>query len=240
MAFLKANLHNVQEEGASFNTLGKLEIAEEVLEEVVQNALVHQDLLRPAPIRLFVFDNRVEVISPGALAGGLTEEDIRNGKTYQRNPYLATFATNALYYKGIGSGIVRILAEYPDIRLENDVNGKEFKVTIPRTIPNGSLKDRNTTQKDSLKDSNTILKTDVTTQKDSLKDSNTILKALEPIQAEVLKYIMAHPQATREEIADSIDGISFGGVKFIIAKLQKKGLLKRVGGRKHGEWQVLI
>ena len=91
----------------------------------------------------------------------------------------------------------------------------------------------------SLKDSNTILKTDVSTQKDSLKDSNTILKALEPIQAEVLKYIMAHPQATREEIADSIDGISFGGVKFIIAKLQKKGLLKRVGGRKHGEWQVL-
>lgn len=80
MAFLKANLHNVQEEGASFNTLGKLEIAEEVLEEVVQNALVHRDLLRPAPIRLFVFDNRVEVISPGALAGGLTEEDIRNGK----------------------------------------------------------------------------------------------------------------------------------------------------------------
>ena len=240
MAFLKANLHNVQEEGASFNTLGKLEIAEEVLEEVVQNALVHRDLLRPAPIRLFVFDNRVEVISPGALAGGLTEEDIRNGKTYQRNPYMATFATNALYYKGIGSGIVRILAEYPEIRLENDVNGKEFKVAIPRTIPNGSLKYRNTTQKDSLKDSNTILKTDVSTQKDSLKDSNTILKALEPIQAEVLKYIMAHPQATREEIADSIDGISFGGVKFIIAKLQKKGLLKRVGGRKFGEWLVFI
>ena len=240
MAFLKANLHNVQEEGASFNTLGKLEIAEEVLEEVVQNALVHRDLLRPAPIRLFVFDNRVEVISPGALAGGLTEEDIRNGKTYQRNPYMATFATNALYYKGIGSGIVRILVEYPEIRLENDVNGKEFKVAIPRTIPNGSLKYRNTTQKDSLKDSNTVLKTDVSTQKDSLMDSNTILKALEPIQAEVLKYIMAHPQATREEIADSIDGISFGGVKFIIAKLQKKGLLKRVGGRKFGEWLVFI
>lgn len=107
---------------------------------------------------------------------------------------------------------------------------------IPRTIQ----KDNNTipkiditTQKDSLKDSNTI-------PKDSLKDSNTILRALEPIQAEVLRYIMAHPQTTREEIADSIDGISFGGVKLIIAKLQKKGLLKRIGGRKHGEWQILI
>lgn len=114
---------------------------------------------------------------------------------------------------------------------------------IPRTIQ----KDNNTipkiditTQKDSLKDSNTIPKADITIPKDSLKDSNTILKALEPIQAEVLRYIMAHPQTTREEIADSIDGISFGGVKFIIAKLQKKGLLKRIGGRKHGEWQVLI
>ena len=134
------------------------------------------------------------------------------------------------------------------------VNGKEFKVTIPRTIQKSdsttqkeALKDSDTIQKSDstiqkevLKDSNTILKTDITTQKDSLKNSNTILKALEPIQAEVLKYLMAHPQATREEIADSIDGISFGGVKFIIAKLQKKGLLKRVGGRKYGEWQVLI
>ena len=45
-------------------------------------------------------------------------------------------------HKGIGSGIVRILVEYPEIRLENDVNGKEFKVAIPRTILNGSLKYR--------------------------------------------------------------------------------------------------
>ena len=265
MTFLKANLHNVQEKGASFNTLGKLEIAEEVLEEVVQNALVHRDLLRSAPIRIFVFDNRVEVISPGALAGGLTEYDIRNGKTFQRNPYMATFATNALHYRGIGSGIVRMLSEYPDIQLDNDVNGKEFKVTIPRTTQKESLKDSNTTQKkesttqkeplkdsntvpkndstiqkESLKDSNTVPKNDFTIRKGSLKDSNTVLKALEPSQAEVLKYLMKHPQATREEIAESIEGVSFGGVKFIIGKLQQKGLLKRVGGRKHGEWQVLI
>ncbi len=33
---------------------------------------------------------------------------------------------------------------------------------------------------------------------------------------------------------------SKGGVKFVIGKLQQKGLLKRVGGRKHGEWQVLL
>ena len=40
------------------------------------------------------------------------------------------------------------------------------------------------------------------------------------------------------EAVDAIDELSLGGVKFIIAKLQQKGLLKRVGGRKHGEWVV--
>ena len=250
MAFFKANLHNVQEEGASFNTLGKLEIAEEVLEEVVQNALVHRDLLRPAPIRLFVFDDRVEVISPGALAGGLTEEDIRNGKTYQRNPYMATFATNALYYKGIGSGIVRILAEYPEIQLENDVSAKEFKVIIERTIQKSDV----TTQKEALKDSDTIQKSDSTTQKsesaiqkEALKDSDTIQKSdstiqknLDPSQVRVLNFFREHPKTTIDEMVAELNGLSLGGVKFIIAKLQKKGLLKRVGGRKHGEWKVLV
>ena len=126
-------------------------------------------------------------------------EDIRNGKTYQRNPYMATFATNALYYKGIGSGIMRILAEYPEIQLENDASAKEFKVIIERTIQ----------------------KSDVTTKK------------------EVLEYFKDNPKATRVDAANALGNITEDGVKFIIAKLQKKGLQKRVGGRKHGEWQVL-
>jgi ATP-dependent DNA helicase RecG len=232
MAFLKANLHNVQEEGASFNTLGKLEIAEEVLEEVIQNALVHRDLLRPAPIRLFVFDNRVEVINPGALAGGLTEEDIRNGKTYQRNPYMATFATNALYYKGIGSGIVRILAEYPEIQLENDASAKEFKVIIKRIIQKretATQKRETATQKGQFEDIDTTQKKEIATQKN-----------LDTTQKKVLEYFKDNPKATRVDAANALGNITEDGVKFIIAKLQKKGLLKRVGGRKYGEWLVFI
>ena len=246
MAFLKANLHNIQEKGASFNTLGKLEIAEDVLEEVVQNALVHRDLLRPAPIRIFIFDNRVEIISPGALAGGLTEDDIRSGKTYQRNPYMAIFATNALYYKGIGSGIVRILAEYPDIQLDNDDSAKEFKVTILRTIQKSGVtiqKNSNTIQKSEIATQKELLKGEITTQKSKIaiqKEEPTIQKDLEPSQAKVLKFFSEHPNATIEEAVVNIKDLSLGGVKFIIGKLQQKGLLKRVGGRKHGEWQVLI
>lgn len=151
-------------------------------------------------------------------------EDIRNGKTYQRNPYMATFATNALYYKGIGSGIMRILAEYPEIQLENDASAKEFKVIIERTIQKSDV----TTQKEALKDSDTTQKSEIATQKN-----------LDTTQKEVLEYFKDNPKATRVDAANALGNITEDGVKFIIAKLQKKGLLKRVGGRKHGEWQVL-
>jgi ATP-dependent DNA helicase RecG len=232
MTFLKANLHNVQEEGASFNTLGKLEIPEDILEEVVQNALIHRDLLRPAPIRVFIFDNRVEIISPGALAGGLTEDDIRKGKTYQRNPFMATFATNALHYRGIGSGIVRILADYHNIDIENDADGNEFKVILWRTTQKNEITLQATTQKNT----NTTQKNDNATQ----KDIDATQKDIDATQKKVLDYFKQHPKGTRIEAAEAIGNITADGVKFIIGKLQQKGLLKRVGGRKLGEWQVLI
>ena len=124
-----------------------------------------------------------------------------------------------------------------------EVNGKEFKVTIPRTIQ----KSDSTTQKEALKDSDTIQKSDSTIQKEVLKDSDTIQKSnstiqkdLDPSQVKVLNFFREHPKATIDEMVAELNDLSLGGVKFIIAKLQKKGLLKRVGGRKHGEWQVLI
>ena len=181
--------------------------------------------------RIFIFDNRVEIVSPGDLPGGLTEEDIRHGKTYQRNPFMSTFATNALRYRGIGSGIVRVLTEYPDIFFTNDVSGKEFKVTIYRpgavTIQKGAA----TIQKEN----STIQKEDSTIQKEAV----TIQKDLDSSQKQVLKFISDHPHATIEESVEAVQDLSLGGVKFVIGKLQQKGLLKRVGGRKHGEWQTV-
>ena len=186
------------------------------------------------------------------MAGGLTEEDIRNGKTYQRNPYIATFATNALHYRGIGSGIVRILAEYPEIEIVNDVSGKEFKVIVWRKeYRKSTQKTNNSTQistqkvedstqtsiqKECLMDSDTTQKDLDTIQ----KSDTTIQKDLDSSQKKVLQFLKKNPQATIDETVEAIGDLSLGGVKFVISKRQKKGLLKRVGGRKHGEWQVLI
>ena len=68
---------------------------------------------------------------------------------------------------------------------------------------------------------------DSTTQKDEITT-----------QKKILDFLKINPKATRVEIAQALGDITADGVKFIIAKLQQKGLLKRVGGRKHGEWVV--
>lgn len=89
---------------------------------------------------------------------------------------MATFATNALYYRGIGSGIVRILAEHPDIQLENDDRAQEFKVTIPRPAQESEP----TTQMDET----TTHKSTSTTR----KEANSIQKDLNTTQKNVLAY----------------------------------------------------
>ena len=235
MSFMKSNLHNIQEKGASFNSLGKLEIAEEVLEEVLQNALVHRDLLRSAPIRIFIFDNRVEIISPGALAGGLTEEDIRSGKTFQRNPYMATFATNALHYRGIGSGIVRILAEYPEIEIVNDVSGKEFKVIVWRKEHQISTqKTGDSTQTSTPKTNNS---TQTCTQKVVGSTQTSTQKTGGSTQEQILNILREYPQTSRKELAKII-GITEDGIKKQLANLKKAGMIERIGADNGGHWEV--
>ena len=45
------------------------------------NALVHRDYLGSAPVRLFIFDNRIEIVSPGHLPNNLTVEKILAGNS---------------------------------------------------------------------------------------------------------------------------------------------------------------
>ena len=68
---------------------------------------MHRDYLMQAPIRIMIFDNRVEIISPGGLPSGVDVESIRFGKTMQRNPLTATFCAKTMDYRGLGTGIIR-------------------------------------------------------------------------------------------------------------------------------------
>jgi len=131
LGFVMRNLHKVQA-GRGVNTLGLPEVPETVFEELLVNALMHRDYLVSAPIRLFVFDNRIEIISPGHLPNNLTIENVKAGNSNMRNPVLASFAAKLLPYRGLGSGLLRALRAWPDIELIDDRAGNLFKVIVTR------------------------------------------------------------------------------------------------------------
>lgn len=138
MNFFTRNLRKIQVE-KEFNSLGQLEIPYESLTEYVVNALVHRSLNIKSPIRIFIFDNRVEIHSPGSLPNGLTVEDIKNGTSMPRNTFLFNNAIYLLPYTGAGSGIRRALEFDPNAVFSNGTHEREithsdneFLITIPR------------------------------------------------------------------------------------------------------------
>ncbi|MBW2603890.1 MAG: putative DNA binding domain-containing protein [Deltaproteobacteria bacterium] len=131
MSFVLGNIKHVQK-NQGVNAPGEPEIPRIVLEELIANALIHRDYFVSAPVRIFVFRDRVEIISPGHLPNDLTIENIKRGNSNIRNPTLASYATKILPYRGLGSGIIRALKAYPDIGFEDDRDGNLFKAVIKR------------------------------------------------------------------------------------------------------------
>lgn len=131
MGFLKTNLKYLQAD-KEFNSTGVLEISEIALIELVQNSLVHRDYFKNSPIRILIFDDRVEIISPGKLPNSLTVDDIKYGNPVIRNNQLVAFSSHTMPFSGLGSGIKRAIAEQPNIELINDTEGEQFIVKIPR------------------------------------------------------------------------------------------------------------
>ena len=131
LEWVKSHLRSVQA-GQGFNSIGKLEISEIALVEIIQNALVHRDYFKNSPIRIMIFDDRLEIVSPGKLPNTLTVEDIKYGNPVVRNNQLVSYSSHALPFSGLGSGIKRALVEEPDMELINDIEGEQFKVIFKR------------------------------------------------------------------------------------------------------------
>jgi ATP-dependent DNA helicase RecG len=129
MGFLKRWNARLQGEG-SFNQTGTLEVPEIVFEELLINALIHRDYFIKDSIKLFIFDDRIEIRSPGKLPNSLRVDQIRKGVRRSRNVLLASFAPDLLNYRGIGSGILRALRAWPDICWINDTESEEVVVII--------------------------------------------------------------------------------------------------------------
>jgi len=212
LSFVMRNLHKVQD-GRGVNAPGLPEIPELVFEELLVNALIHRDYLVSAPIRLFIFDNRIEIISPGHLPNNLTVERILAGISNIRNPILVSFVAKGLLpYHGLGSGIKRALEEWRDIDFADDREGCLFTVTIHRKAPMGSV--------------------DLT---DYPKSSG---KSSGKTENQVLSLLSDNPEMTILELSETL-GLTTRAVEKQIAKLRKKGRLRRIGPARGGRWQTI-
>jgi ATP-dependent DNA helicase RecG len=114
------------------------ELPKEALREAIVNAVAHRDYTVRGPVRLFVFDDRVEIHTPGKLPNTVTEESMRAGIHVIRNPHIYSRLSDAGLVTRAGTGVRRI------IRLVKETTGKdvgieardfEVLMTLPRRDP---------------------------------------------------------------------------------------------------------
>jgi len=112
------------------------EVPESALREVIVNAFVHRDYTVAGPVCIFVFDDRVDVRTPGKLPNTVTMEAMKLGASHiLRNPTVYTLFTRLGFVTGAGSGVFRAIrairqttGREPDLFQE----GNEFVFSIPR------------------------------------------------------------------------------------------------------------
>ncbi len=107
---------------------------EEVIRELVVNALTHRDWTKQNYIRLVVYSSRLEVTSPGALPNGMTIEKIRGGAQASRNPKLVRIFREYGYLEDQGIGIRRkvipLMLKHTGREPEFEATEDHFKVTL--------------------------------------------------------------------------------------------------------------
>lgn len=260
LAFVMRNLHKVQA-GRGVNAPGTPEISEVVFEELLVNALIHRDYLVSAPIRIFIFDNRIEIISPGHLPNNLTIEKIQTGNSNIRNPILVSYVAKGLLpYHGLGSGIKRATEAWPDIDFQNDYDGCLFTVTVHRKSQEDAFSMNEAVLRDApLKYENASLNN----YKEAFYDKNLPLDnykeafinenfrknnykeafinknaSLSNLQIKILRLIKSDASLSYDKLAAKT-GKDKATIRRNIQKLKGLNLLERIGSKKTGYWKII-
>ena len=177
--------------------------------ELIANAVAHRSYLDPGNIQVALYDNRLEITSPGMLMNGVTIEKMKEGYSKIRNRAIA----NAFSYMKIiekwGSGIPRIIRECQEYGLPEpeliDFDG-DFRINMyrqPSLIQAGTI--------------GTIIGIKVTSPEER-----------------VLTIMKQNARVTQKELQKEL-GNSLRTIKRMIAELQDKGYIVRRGNNRSGE-----
>ena len=108
-------------------------LPERVFRELVVNAIVHRNYaIAGSRIRIFMFSDRIEFISPGRLPNTVTIDKLRAGVSYAANPIIVKFMENMGYMDRLGRGFPLVIHEVSKQGGDVAVRelGEELRVTI--------------------------------------------------------------------------------------------------------------
>ena len=109
-------------------------IPEKAFREVIANALIHRTWDVNSNIRISMYEDKIEVSSPGGLPSGISEKEYLNGQISQlRNPILANIFFRLKYVEMFGTGIRRINESYKDYAVKPafEIFENSIKITLP-------------------------------------------------------------------------------------------------------------
>lgn len=209
--------------GANIKGLARhdvFELPEEAIREALVNAVVHRNYIDNSAIQVALYDDRLEITSPGGLIRGLTVERIKQGASKTRNEALAEVFSYLNMIEQWGSGIPRMI----ELLTNNGLKPPEFQDTEAsfRVIfyrQNGI--------NDTVSDTNDTI------------DETNLPKSLSRAELDViiLNILKNNPRITQSQVADKLS-ISLATTKRKLLRLQEEGKLTRIGNNRTGYWKV--
>ena len=209
----------------------RYELPPEAIREMIINAHCHRNLLDESCIQVAIYDDRLEVTSPGGLYNGLTYEEVMNGHSKIRNKGIANIFSQMGLVEAWGSGIKRILnaaEEYglPKPRFQEFDN--MFRVELFRNLFPMMEENRDIGEA-SEKHRRNIGEVSGIEQQIELNDT----------QKKIIKLLLEDNQLSAIKLADRI-GIASRNIESNIKKLKELGILIRHGSPKNGYWEVTL
>ena len=135
LAVIKNNIkHPSFIEGAKRKSI-QFNYPDKVFRELIVNACVHRNYaISGSRIRIFMFSDRIEIISPGRLPNTVTIEKLSYGVSYSINPVIIKFMENLRYIDKLGRGLPMVckIAKDNHKSIQFEEVGEEFKVTLER------------------------------------------------------------------------------------------------------------
>jgi len=200
------------------------ELPPEAIREAIANAVTHRNYMDNTCIQVCVYDNRVEITSPGMLFGGLTLEMIKNGSSRIRNTAIAEAFSRMYVIEGWGTGIKRMIAVCREYGVSEPVFteiGTDFRVEFFR---NKDHPVRNVT--DNVVENVTDISIKQIIERYSKKFPE-------------IKLVADNPSITTEQLAMALK-CSSRTVARHIKQLKEAEVLKRIGSDKEGAWEIIL